>query len=196
MKTRGPAQDPGVRLVIKLLRVMMLMPIMAVLVFAQQPAIKHYSTDDGLPHSVVGAIYQDSKGFIWFATADGLSRFDGYRFTNYGKQDGLPNAIVTSITEDAKGQLWVGTMGGVARLIDDPNESSPGTTAGDKRKKFVSYQIGKTEDSNAVSTILFDKNGTLWCTSDEIYRAAAGEKDQLKFEVAITHNNWTTFRAF
>src|SRR5437867_98868 len=74
--------------------------------FGQQSAIKHYNVEDGLAHSVVGAIYQDRKGFLWFATADGLSRFDGYRFTNYGKADGLPSAVVTSITEDAKGNLW------------------------------------------------------------------------------------------
>src|SRR5712691_4299111 len=64
----------------------------------QQSPVKHYSVEDGLAHSVVGAVYQDSKGFIWFGTADGLSRFDGYRFTNYGKADGLPSAVVTSIT--------------------------------------------------------------------------------------------------
>jgi len=83
------------------------------------------TSEDGLAHSIVGAIFQDRKGYIWFGTAGGLSRFDGYRFTNYGKDDGLPSAVVTAITEDAKGQLWIGTTGGIARLIDDPNEGSP-----------------------------------------------------------------------
>jgi ligand-binding sensor domain-containing protein/signal transduction histidine kinase len=166
-------------------------------VFAQQLSVRHYNVEDGLPHSIVGAIYQDGNGYIWMGTADGLSRFDGYRFTNYGKADGLPSAVVTSITEDEKGELWIGTTGGIARLIDDPNEmvagqaSSPGG-----RKKFVSYQIGTTDDSNAVNTILFDKSGALWCTSDEIYRAMPDATRKLKFEIAITHKKWTSFRAF
>ncbi|HJZ66723.1 MAG TPA: two-component regulator propeller domain-containing protein [Blastocatellia bacterium] len=45
--------------------------------FAQQLPVRHYNVEDGLGHSIVGAIYQDSKGYIWFGTADGLSRFDG-----------------------------------------------------------------------------------------------------------------------
>jgi ligand-binding sensor domain-containing protein/signal transduction histidine kinase len=168
-------------------------------ILAQQFPVRHYNVEDGLAHSIVGAIFQDKKGYIWFGTAGGLSRFDGYRFTNYGKDDGLPSAVVTAITEDAKGQLWIGTTGGIARLIDDPNETSPAqaNAPADKRKKFVSYWIGTTDNSNAVSAVLFDKNGTLWCTSDEIYHSAPDANSQLKFEVAITHKGgWTTFRSF
>jgi signal transduction histidine kinase/ligand-binding sensor domain-containing protein len=171
----------------------------AFVVSAQQSPLRHYNVENGLAHSIVGAIYQDSKGFIWFGTADGLSRFDGYLFSNYGKDDGLPSAVVTSIAEDAKGQLWVGTTGGIARLIDDPKETSASQAkaAGGKRKKFVSYRIGTTDDSNVASTILFDKSGALWCTSDEIYRAVPDATSKLKFEIAITHKGgWTSFRAF
>src|ERR1051326_4669933 len=163
----------------------------------QRPAIKHYNVEDGLAHATVGAIYQDRQGFLWFGTADGLSRFDGYVFTNYGKDDGLPGAVVTSIAEDTRGRLWVGTTRGLARLIDDPNEISPSQpkSAGNKRKKFIAYQIGATDDSNAVNTILFDQSGALWCTSDEIYRAVPDTEGKLKFEIAITHQGWSSFRA-
>lgn len=51
-------------------------------IFAQQLSVRHYNVEDGLPHSTVGAIYQDKKGYIWFGTADGLSRFDGLPFLN------------------------------------------------------------------------------------------------------------------
>jgi signal transduction histidine kinase/ligand-binding sensor domain-containing protein len=168
------------------------------LAHAQQYPLRHYNTNDGLAHSIVGAIYQDKKGYIWFATADGLSRFDGYRFTNYGKEDGLPGSVVTSITEDREGQLWIGTTAGVARMVDDPIQSptnEAGSAAG-KWRKFIAYRIGATDNSNAVGAVLFDREGTLWCTSDEIYRASPVASGEPKFEVAITHKGWSSFRAF
>jgi signal transduction histidine kinase/streptogramin lyase len=86
----------------------------------------------------------------------------------------------------------VGTTGGIARLIDDPNEMQGGPGA---RKKFITYEIGTTKDSNAVSNILFDKTGAVWCTSDEIYRALPDPSGRLDFQVAITHRGeWTSFR--
>ena len=165
---------------------------------AQQIPAQHYNIEDGLAHSIVGAIYQDRKGYIWLGTADGLSRFDGYRFTNYGTNDGLDSPIITSITEDRQGRLWVGTNGGgVARLIDDPREASQPEVRSPQRKKFVSYRVGETPESNSVTGLLFDDSGALWCTSDEIYRAVDDQKDHLRFEVAITHKGgWSTFRAF
>ena len=73
--------------------------------FGQQLPVKHYNVEDGLGHSIVGAIYQDQKGYIWFGTADGLSRFDGYHFVNYTKDDGLESNVVTCVTEDTQGGL-------------------------------------------------------------------------------------------
>src|SRR6266487_6941914 len=73
---------------------------------AQQPPLRHYDVEDGLALSNVRAIYQDRKGYMWFGTPVGLSRFDGYRFKTYGAEDGLPNQTVNSITEDPQGHLW------------------------------------------------------------------------------------------
>src|SRR5438094_461661 len=87
-------------------------------VCAQQLSVRRYDVSDGLAHSHVGAIHQDAKGYLWFGTREGLSRFDGYRFTNYGTREGLGNMIINAIVEDRQGQLWVATNGGgVARLI-------------------------------------------------------------------------------
>src|SRR5262245_9167380 len=91
-------------------------------VCAQRLSTRHYNVSDGLAHSHVTAIHQDHKGYLWFGTWEGLSRFDGYRFTNYGEREGLGHVTVNSITEDRQGRLWVGTNGGVSRLIDDPRE--------------------------------------------------------------------------
>ncbi len=75
--------------------------------YSQQLSIRHYDVRDGLAHSRVMAIHQDRKGYLWFGTWEGLSRFDGYRFTNYDTRDGLGNSLINGITEDRKGRLWV-----------------------------------------------------------------------------------------
>jgi len=75
-----------------------------------------FNRDQGLPHPVVMAFAQDSKGFIWVGTQGGLSRFDGYRFHTYLHRDGdpasLPGDIVSALMTDAEGRLWVGTITG------------------------------------------------------------------------------------
>jgi len=53
--------------------------------------LKYYTTADGLAHNEINKIVRDSRGFLWFCTADGLSRFDGYTFTNFGTDQGLPH---------------------------------------------------------------------------------------------------------
>jgi ligand-binding sensor domain-containing protein/two-component sensor histidine kinase len=166
---------------------------------AQRLPVRDYNVADGLAHNIVGPAYQDSRGYIWFGSDGGLSRFDGYRFINYGVEDGLAHPVVNCITEDKQGRLWVGTNRGICRLIDDPAERQRLTETGQLvgLRKFITYRIGESFDSNAVDSLLFDNDGTLWCTSDEIYRAMPHSNDQLKFEIAITHKGeWTEFKSF
>ena len=66
-----------------------------------------YTTDDGLAHNVGYQIIQDSKGFIWIGTDNGLSRFDGKNFKNYGIEDGLNSPYIINITEGDDGTIWV-----------------------------------------------------------------------------------------
>jgi ligand-binding sensor domain-containing protein len=165
----------------------------APLVSAQQLSIRHYDVSDGLAHSRVVAIHQDAKGYLWLATWEGLSQFDGYRFTNYGPRDGLNNPIINAITEDRQGRLWVATNGsGVALLIDDPRESLSGqpTPAPSARQRFVSFRVGDSETSNRVNALLFDLQNNLWCATDGgLYRAATGQSGALKFEVIVPHRD-------
>src|SRR2546428_8399239 len=103
--------------------------------FGQQLPLKHYNVEDGLGHSIVGAIYQDRRGYMWFGTADGVSRFDGYRFVTYTKDDGMESNVVTSITEDQQGRLWIGTTAGIAGGVYEPNQAPPNSSP-NKRKKI------------------------------------------------------------
>ncbi|HAS39189.1 MAG TPA: hybrid sensor histidine kinase/response regulator [Microscillaceae bacterium] len=82
--------------------------------------IRHYTTDDGLPHNVGYSLMQDSKGFLWICTDDGLARFDGKEFKVYRSKDGLLSNYPIDITEDQEGTLWIGSWkGGVNYLKKD-----------------------------------------------------------------------------
>lgn len=74
--------------------------------WGQQPALRNYSVDDGLPSSEIYHIIQDSKGYIWMATNMGVSRFDGRTFKNFDVQNGLPENTVFEVYEDEIGRVW------------------------------------------------------------------------------------------
>lgn len=73
--------------------------------------------NDGLSLSSVYSIYQDSKGFMWFGTEDGLNKYDGKRFRIFRPEAGNPFSLAYKWTEliydDSKGQLWFGSKGGL-----------------------------------------------------------------------------------
>jgi ligand-binding sensor domain-containing protein len=83
---------------------------------AERLPIKVYTTADGLAQNAVNRIVRDSRGFLWFCTDEGLSRFDGYTFTNYTTADGLPHPVVASFLETRSGVYWVGTYSGLCRF--------------------------------------------------------------------------------
>ncbi|MEZ4773312.1 MAG: two-component regulator propeller domain-containing protein [Bacteroidia bacterium] len=83
------------------------------------PAL-HYAAEDGLPDSKVRCLLQDSRGFLWIGTENGLSCFDGRMFNNYFSGEGtdpISGNYITAITEDRTGILWIATLdGGLTRL--------------------------------------------------------------------------------
>ena len=83
---------------------------------AERLPIKTYTTVDGLASNAINRIVRDSRGFLWFCTSDGLSRFDGYTFTNYGTGQGLPHGEVADFLETREGEFWVATGAGLVRL--------------------------------------------------------------------------------
>jgi ligand-binding sensor domain-containing protein len=71
-----------------------------------QPVFENYTSDSGLPSSEIYHAYQDSLGYIWFATANGVSRFDGNKFENFDLDNGLVDNTIEEIYPDYKGRLW------------------------------------------------------------------------------------------
>jgi signal transduction histidine kinase/ligand-binding sensor domain-containing protein len=84
-----------------------------------------YSISEGLSQSVVVCMYQDSRGYIWLGTQNGLNRFDGssFKIYTYHPDDAgsISNNWIYSITEDNYGNLWIGTKGGLNRYIRKEN---------------------------------------------------------------------------
>lgn len=73
---------------------------------AQTRVYKNYDVQDGLAGSIVHYGMQDSKGFMWFATDQGVSRFDGANFESFTTDDGLPDNEIFRLSEDSMGRVW------------------------------------------------------------------------------------------
>ncbi len=82
---------------------------------AQNYPFREYTVLDGLPQSQATAVFQDSRGFLWITTRNGISRFDGIEFKNYFKKDGLPSNIITSLFEDSSGYIWALSSSGISK---------------------------------------------------------------------------------
>lgn len=115
--------------------------------YSQQYNFKKYQAKDGLANSVVNHIFQDSKGYLWYATQGGISRFDGRNFKNYTKNNGLVGNDVTHICEDNNGDIWIATTAGVSKF----------TGLG-----FTTYTEKNGLGSNKVYSIYNDSKGYLW----------------------------------
>ncbi|NWF90700.1 MAG: SMP-30/gluconolactonase/LRE family protein [Ignavibacteriaceae bacterium] len=114
---------------------------------------EHYTIANGLSNNLINTILQTRDGFIWFATMDGLNRFDGQRFVVY-KHDplvnnSLPENYIRSLFESSDGTFWVGTWGGGLCKYDPLHES------------FLKIETGFEKD-NYIQCIQEDNDKNLW----------------------------------
>ncbi|MBP5487788.1 MAG: response regulator [Bacteroidales bacterium] len=116
---------------------------------------KNISVSEGLSHNTVNDILQDHTGFMWFATKDGLDRYDGNKIKRYGYSS-LPGSLksncVNKLYEDEEGIMWVGTDTGLYCY-------NPAT---DTFTQFVVETEGGESIEKSVTEIISDSVGVLW----------------------------------
>jgi ligand-binding sensor domain-containing protein/two-component sensor histidine kinase len=109
---------------------------------------------------------QDSRGFIWFCTRNGLSRFDGHQFTTFNTANGLPHSTINFLLESRNGVYWIATNGGgVCRLVDASNHPAPPALV-KARPLFAVYSVGDQPASNRVNVLYEDRAGAIWAGTD------------------------------
>ena len=118
----------------------------------------HLTLDDGLSQSAVVSIWQDSAGFMWFGTENGLNRYNGYEFDHFkqerGNPDALRNDFIYDIGETADGALWIATNGGGLARFDRNTESFKGYDHDPADATTIAGDI--------VRTLLSDTDGGVW----------------------------------
>ena len=89
----------------------------------EQITFSYISINEGLSQSTVFSIDQDKRGNMWFATYDGVNKYDGYAFTVYQHNEDDPNSIANDISRivktDSQGRVWIGTRDGLSRYAEE-----------------------------------------------------------------------------
>lgn len=124
--------------------------------FCIELSFKNYSVESGLLSNTVYTIIQDSKGFIWIGTEDGLNCFNGYEFQNYRNKprdnSSLINNHVYCLYEDSEQKIWIGTEEGVC--IYDPKT--------DLFTPFTLQANDNTTITGRVQSIIVNEKGNIW----------------------------------
>ncbi len=116
--------------------------------------LKNYSVREGLISNNANTFCQDKRGYLWIGCAEGISVFNGIKFTNYNPSSGLALNYINQIIEDRfnPGVMWIATNGGgISKYYDG---------------KFSTYKIGSSDKTNRVNAISQDFKGRVWCGTD------------------------------
>ncbi|MBS4035329.1 MAG: response regulator [Ignavibacterium sp.] len=126
-------------------------------IYTQQSLIsfQNFTTRNGLSANKTNDVIQDKLGFLWFATEDGLNRFDGYEFKSYrnipGDSLSLSSNNIWSLFEDDNGDIWVGTKTGELNRYNYKSDN------------FKSWKIDSTyREENGITSIFVDSNKNIW----------------------------------
>ncbi len=121
---------------------------------------KRIILQEGLSQSRILSVLEDERGFMWFGTADGLNRYDGYTFkifrNIFNDSTSLPNNVINSMVEDNDGNIWIGTNNGV--VIFNPYLE---TFKSLRETDSTAIAFG----ANLISSCVIDKQNNIWCST-------------------------------
>lgn len=142
---------------------------------AQAPGFRHYTVNDGLPGDIVYFSMSDSKGYMWFCTESGVSRFDGKTFETFTIKDGLADNDNFRCIEDRKGRIWFSSYNGKLSYFQNGTfineESETPLSDRDSSHKFI-------------NGMLCDPQGTLWYSKCGKYNVLRYDGKQLTEKAA------------
>lgn len=130
------------------LQILILFSLLSLKCQAQRHYFKAYTTEEGLVQSQVRAIHQDTKGYLWIGTANGLSVFNGKKFKNYSSNQYLVDPQINFISKRKSGGIWVVTSKGVS--IFNGN-------------KIETIDLSSKIDNGNIYDAVEDLEGNLWC---------------------------------
>lgn len=134
-----------------------------------QMSFDHLTVDDGLSQSCVFSIAQDSKGFMWFGTRDGLNKYDSHTFKEYKHNQKDPNSLIGSVIfsllSDKQGTLWVGTNNGLSIY--------------NSQKDNFTNLVNNPKDPNSLS-----QNGIMYILEDRSHHIWVGTRNGLNLLIS------------
>lgn len=143
----------------------LLLQAISLCAFSQNRPIhfQHIGSREGLSELNINCIMQDSRGFIWVGTRDGLNRYDGNKFKVFknivNDTNSISNSFVQDVLEDKNGNLWISTSGGGLNMYDR------------KLDRFIHYRHNRNNTNSIASDILvkiaLDKSGNLWISNQK-----------------------------
>lgn len=122
---------------------------------------KRITVEDGLSQTSVEYLFQDSKGYMWIGTIDGLNRYNGSRFEVFRYSKDKPNSIsgnyISAITEDDEGNIWVGTSRGLNRINTHTSEITT----------YLPGINGCNLSNYNITEILIDSKGDIYIATED-----------------------------
>ncbi|MFZ5940558.1 MAG: two-component regulator propeller domain-containing protein [Bacteroidota bacterium] len=149
---------------------------------------EHISSAQGLSQSEVNCIGQDTKGFIWIGTLDGLNRYDGYEFRIYRRKTGQPGSIsdnyILSVHTDLRGQLWIGTLnGGLNRYNSEPDNFTAFLPDPEDPASIASQNVAAITSRRNGDLLAGTQSGLSVIRSDDLMNTDPAFRNYLDFEV-------------
>jgi ligand-binding sensor domain-containing protein/two-component sensor histidine kinase len=158
----------------RLLTTLILIFILSRIAYADDYTFKQLTESDGLSQSTVFAIMQDTHGYLWFGTIEGLNRYDGYNFRIYvnspDDSTSISDDLISTIFEDSENNIWVGTRNGYFNKFDRETESFKRFNVNDyfemlekPEKDYYEYPLAFSRNHNySITSIIEDGDNFLW----------------------------------
>ncbi|MGL5352434.1 MAG: ligand-binding sensor domain-containing protein, partial [Clostridium sp.] len=122
---------------------------------------KRITIEDGLSQTSIEYLYQDSQGYMWIGTADGLNRYNGHEFEVYRYKDGVKNTIaanyISAIVEDTENNLWIGTSKGLNKIDQKTKEITT----------YLPEENGQGISHYNICEILVDSKGNILVATED-----------------------------